>query len=314
MNEPSVYLNGQWLPESNAALSLVDAGFVLGATIAEQLRTFHGKLFRLDDHLGRLEHSLKLVGIDLPVSRALLAELAREIVARNHPLLASGDDLGLSIFVTPGEYPAYSSSPQLPGTPISRSASDATLCLHTYPLPFRYWADKYRTGQLLATTDIRQVPAECWPPAIKCRSRMHYYLADRQAAQRHPGARALLLDFDGNVTEASTANVLLYRRAEGLVSPPRSKILHGISLMELFEVAAALEISRVERDFTPQEAADADEVLLTSTPFCVLPCTSLNGRAIGSGQPGEIFHRLLAAWSEIVGVEIVHQAERFCTR
>jgi branched-subunit amino acid aminotransferase/4-amino-4-deoxychorismate lyase len=143
---------------------------------------------------------------------------------------------------------------------------------------------------------------------------MHYYLADRQAAQRHPGARALLLDFDGNVTEASTANVLLYRRAEGLVSPPRSKILHGISLMELFEVAAALEISRVERDFTPQEAADADEVLLTSTPFCVLPCTSLNGRAIGSGQPGEIFHRLLAAWSEIVGVEIVHQAERFCTR
>lgn len=325
MNEPWVNLNGQWLPQSKAALSFIDAGFVLGATIAEQLRTFHGKIFRLDDHLARLEQSLKLVGIDPQVTRDQLAELAREIVARNHRLLAPGDDLGLSIFVTPGEYPAYSSSP--PGTPISRSApgqhptyasspqqTGPTLCLHTYLLPFRYWADKYRTGQSLATTDIRQVPAQCWPPDIKCRSRMHYYLADRQAAQHHPGSRALLLDFEDNVTEASTANVLIYRHEEGLISPPMGKILHGISLMELFEIASALQIPCVERDFTPREVAEADEALLTSTPFCVLPCTRLNGRSIGSGQPGEIFHRLLAAWSEVVGVDIAHQAERFCAR
>jgi branched-chain amino acid aminotransferase len=327
MSEPWVYQNGQWLPESKAALSLVDAGFVLGATIAEQLRTFHGKIFRLDDHLARLEYSLKLVGIDPLVSREQLAELAREIVARNHRLLPPDDDLGLSIFVTPGEYPAYSSSPHSPGTPISRSApgeysacassprqTAPTLCLHTYLLPFRYWADKYRTGQFLATTGIRQVPAACWPPDIKCRSRMHYYLADREAAQRHPGSRALLLSLDGNVTEASTANVLIYRGDEGLISPPMGKILHGISLRELVEIASVLQIPCVERDFTPQEVADADEVLLTSTPFCVLACTRLNGRAIGSGQPGGIFQRLLTAWSEIVGVNIAHQAERFSMR
>jgi branched-chain amino acid aminotransferase len=305
MNEPTVYLNGQWLPESQAALSFTDAGFVLGATIAEQLRTFHGKIFRLDDHLARLEHSLQLLGIDPTIDREKLTDVAQEIVARNHRLLASGDDLGLSVFVTPGPYPAYSSSPQ-PARP--------TVCLHTYLLPFRYWAEKYRTGQLLATTDVQQVPAECWPADIKCRSRMHYYLADRQAAQRHPGSRALLLDRDGIVTEASTANLLIYRHDEGLISPSSRKILHGISLMELFEIAVSLKIPCSERDFTPQEVADADEALLSSTPFCVLPCTRLNSRPIGSGEPGEIFRRVLAAWSELVGVDVAHQAERFCTR
>ena len=305
MNEPWVYLNGEWLAASKAALSLTDAGFVLGATLAEQLRTFHGKIFRLDDHLARLEHSLRLVGIDPQVERGKLADLAREIVARNHRLLEQGDDLGLSIFVTPGQYPAYSSAP---------GPTHPTVCLHTYLLPFRYWADKYRTGQFLATTAIRQVPAECWPAEIKCRSRMHFYLADRQAAQLHPGSRALLLDRDGNVTEASTANLLLYRREEGMISPPSNKILRGISLMELLDIAGDLRIPCVERNFTPLEAAAADEALLSSTPFCVLPCTRLNGRPIAAGRPGEIFARLLAAWSEIVGVDIAHQAERFCAR
>ena len=189
-----------------------------------------------------------------------------------------------------------------------------TVCLHTYSLPFRFWAEKYRAGQFLATTAIRQVPPECWPAEIKCRSRMHFYLADKQAAHSHPGSRALLLDRDGNITEASTANVLLYRREVGLISPPASKILPGISLMELLEIAAALKIHCVERNFTPAEAAAADEMLLTSTPFCVLPCTRMNGRPIAAGRPGEVFARLLAAWSEIVGVHIAHQAERFSTR
>jgi branched-chain amino acid aminotransferase len=304
MNEPWVYLNGEWLAASKAALSLTDAGFVLGATIAEQLRTFHGKIFRLDDHLARLEHSLHLIGVDPQHDRGKLAELAREIVSRNYRFLEEGDDLGLSIFVTPGLYPAYSS----PGPTVP------TVCLHTYPLPFRLWAEKYRTGQYLTTTGVQQVPPECWPAEIKCRSRMHFYLADRQAARNHPGSRALMLDRDGNVTEASTANLLIYRGEEGLISPPSSKILPGISLMELLDLAAAAKIPCVERNFTPQEVAAADEVLLSSTPFCMLPCTRLNGQPIASGLPGEIFHRLFAAWSEIVGVEIAHQAERFCTR
>jgi branched-subunit amino acid aminotransferase/4-amino-4-deoxychorismate lyase len=305
MNEPWVYLDGEWLKASEAGISLIDAGFVLGVTIAEQLRTIGGNIFRLEDHLDRLGHSLQLIGITPANERCDLVGLAQEIVSRNHRLLDAEDDLGLSIFVTPGEYASYSSTPD---------SGHPTVCLHTYPLPFRSWAEKYRVGQSLATTTIQQVPKECWPAEIKCRSRMHYFLADRHASRKHPGSRAVLTDRDGFVTEASTANLLIYRRGEGLISPPRSKILHGISLMELLEIAEKIDISCIERDFKPEEVAAADEVILSSTPFCLLPCTRFNGLPIADGRPGEIFHRLSAAWSEIVGIDIVRQAERFVAR
>ena len=279
---PQAYLNGQWIPASAAAVSVGDAGFVLGATVAEQLRTFGGKLFHLDDHLARLEHSLEIIGVEPGVSRGELAELSRQIVERNHRLLAAGDDLGLSIFVTPGMYPAYSlAGPTRP-----------TVCLHTYPLPFRLWAGKYRTGQALVTTDVEQVSPRWWPASLKCRSRMHYYLADRQAAAVDPQARALLLDAQGFVTEASTANLVIYSAAEGLASPPGSKILHGISLAVAMTLADRLGIASGERELSTDDVAAADEVFLTSTPLCLLPVTRLNGRPIGDGVPGPVFRRL----------------------
>ena len=129
----------------------------------------------------------------------------------------------------------------------------ATVILHTYPLPFRLWHEKYERGQALAIPPTRQVPGACWPSALKCRSRMHYYLADREAQAMEPGARALLLDTDGYVTEASTANVLAFRAGEGLVSPPYSKVLPGISLAEAAELAHEMGESLTERDLTPED-------------------------------------------------------------
>jgi len=303
MDQPEVFLNGRWIPASAAAVPLGDAGFVLGATVAEQLRTFHGKVFHLEDHLARLQHSLQIVGIDPGMTIDQFAEVARELVARNHRLLAPGDDLGLSIFVTPGTYPAY----------LNAAAQRPTVCLHTYPLPFRLWAEKYRTGQALVTTDVEQISPRCWPPALKCRSRMHYYLADCRAAAAEPGARALLQDPDGFVTETSTANVLVYTSL-GLISPPSTKILHGISLAVIVELAEGLGISTLERDLRPEDVASADEVLLGSTPLCLLPVTRFNGRPIGDGKPGAVFGRLAAAWSALVGLDIVRQAEQFAGR
>jgi branched-chain amino acid aminotransferase len=299
MQEPVAFLDGRWIPESAAAVPVGDAGFVLGATVTEQLRTFAGELFRLDEHLARLLYSLKIIGVDPGMTRDQFATLAREIVARNHCLLAPNDDLGLSIFVTPGGYPAY--SPPGPTRP--------TVCLHTYPLPFHLWVDKYRQGQALATTDIEQVSPRCWPADLKCRSRMHFYLADRQARVQDPQARALLFDAQGFATEASTANVLVCRAAEGLLSPPAQKILHGISLAVVLDLARGLGIPTAERDLTAEEVGSADEVWLTSTPMCLLPVVRFNGRPIGAGHPGPLFHRILAAWSEMVGIDIAAQAE-----
>lgn len=304
MHEPLVYLNGQLIPASQATISLIDTGFVQGAAVAEQLRSFHGQLFHLEDHLARLDVSLRLLDLDPGMTLERMAAIARELCAHNHGLLAAGDDLGLSVVVTPGLYAGYGG--EQPATP--------TVCLHTYPLPFWSWAEKYRTGQSLVTTAVQQVPWRCWPPAVKCRSRMHYYLADRQAAAIEPGARAVLLDQEGFVTEASTANLLTYRAEEGMLSPPFDRVLRGISLTSLAELAAEMGIPLVQHSLTPADLVTSDELLLSSTPFCLIPATRFNGRPVGDGRPGRVFRQLIAAWSERVGVDVVAQAEQFAQR
>ena len=143
---------------------------------------------------------------------------------------------------------------------------------------------------------------------------MHYYLADREARSRDPEARAILLDLDGLVSEASTANVLAYFADRGLVSPPQESILPGISLGMLRDLARTLEIPFQSQPMPPDMLARADEVLLCSTSPCVLPAVSLDGKPIGDGQPGATFRRLLEAWGQEVGLDIAEQARRFATR
>src|SRR5687767_1819668 len=99
--QPLAYLNGSWIPADQASVKVDDSGFVLGVTVTEQLRTFAGRLFRLEEHLGRLRRSLEMIEVDPPLPLADLAKIATELAERNHALLAAGDDLGLAILVTP---------------------------------------------------------------------------------------------------------------------------------------------------------------------------------------------------------------------
>ncbi len=304
MTEPQAYLNGRFVPASQAMISVADGGFVQGTTVAEQLRTFGGKLFRLEAHIQRLFHSLAIVEVDPGLGAEALAETAQKLVAFNHALLAPGDDLGLAMFVTPGAYP----------TMVPNGTDGPTVCMHTFPLRFTLWADKYRTGQSLATTDVVQVSPRSWPSELKCRSRMHYYLADRQARARDPGSRALVLDEEGFVTETTTANVVVFEEKTGLVTPPRHKILPGISMAVLAEFAARLGIAHVERELRPADLLAADEVYLTSTSPCMVSVVRLDGQAIGGGAPGTMYGRFLAAWNALVGLDIAEQARRFAAR
>jgi branched-subunit amino acid aminotransferase/4-amino-4-deoxychorismate lyase len=271
---------------------------MLGVTVSERLRTFGGKLFRLSQHLRRLDHSLEIVGVDIGLNHAQLTEIAERLVAHNRALLDEGDDLGLVLFASPG----------------SPAAGRPTLCLYTDPLPFGQWAELYERGQPLAIVDVRQVPATCWPPELKCRSRMHYYLADREAARKFPGSRAVLLDQEGYVSEASTANVLVVHEGEGLVSPPERRILPGVTLGVNEELAAAAGIPFARRDLTAEDLRDADELLLCSTSPCIWPALEIDGRAVGNGRPGPVLKRLLAAWRELVGIDLPAQAARFRSR
>jgi len=314
MNEPVAYLNDRFIPARDATISIVDAGFVLGATVTEQLRTFGGRLFRSDRHFQRLAHSLEICGIDPGISIDDFARIADELVGRNYPLLAPGDDLGLAIFVTPGPYPALAGGDLPAASGIRPPTSDLrppTVGLHTFPLAFHLWADAYHRGVSLVTTSIQQVPGECWPRELKCRSRMHYYLADREAAAKQPGARALLLDGDGRVAETSTANTVIYKSDTGLISPPRTTVLPGVSLEVVIELAAQLGIPLTERELHPDDVATADEALLSSTPNCLLPVARFNGQPIGKAADRPIFNRLLAAWNNLVGIDIADQAKRF---
>jgi branched-subunit amino acid aminotransferase/4-amino-4-deoxychorismate lyase len=189
--------------------------------------------------------------------------------------------------------------------------SGPTLCIHTRPIAFWTFADKYETGESVAMSTVRQIPEDCWPPELKCRSRMHYYLADREVARRFPGSRAILLQHDGTVSEATTANVLAYLPDEGLISPPHDRILPGISVATAKGLAGELGIPFGERDLQTEDLRAASELLLTSTSPCVLPVTRLDGNPVGDGRPGEMFSRLLSAWSKKVGIDIAAQAARF---
>jgi len=304
MPEALAYFNGQLVPARDASIPVYDAGFVLGATVTEQLRTFSGKLFRLDRHLARLFRSLQTVGIDPGLEPGELAEIATRLAAHNHALLQPGDDLGLAMFVTPGPYPTLA----------PEGASGPTIGMHTYPLPFGLFADQYDRGEALVIPDVRQVSPRCWPRQLKCRSRMHYYLADRQARSVDPGARSILLDEDGYVTEATTANLVIVTQQRRVLSPPGEKILPGISVAVLAELARQLDIPVMEQDLRPGEVATAAEVILAGTTPCLLPAVRLDGEPIGAGRPGPVYRRLLAAWSTMVGVDIAAQAARYARR
>lgn len=302
MAERLAYLNGAFIPDSELSISVDDGGFMQGVTVAEQMRTFTGRLFRIEEHLRRLQRSLDIVGFKSPVPLAKLQEDAQELVDRNRNELDPADDWNLQLFVTPGKHRPYGGAPE------------PMVAMLTRPLPFANLASLYHEGQPLTISTVRQVPPDCWPPELKCRSRMHYYLADREVRQRDPKSRALLLDQDGYLSEATTANVVLYRRSTGFLSPKREKILPGISVAVLRDLAEQVDVAFAEADIAPESIYEADEAFLCSTSPCLVPCTSCDGRPIGSGKPGPAFDHFLALWSEAVGVDIRAQADRFADR
>lgn len=293
------WIDGRFVPAAEAVIPVGDAGFVLGTTVTEQLRTFAGRLFRPEDHAARFRHSADLVGtLPLPPLDTIFSA-AGIVAARCHAALAAptGGDLGVIVLATPGDLPAQHGGRA--GTP--------RVVIHAFPLAFRSWARAYDAGVSLRTVSIEQVPGASWPLALKCRSRMHYHLADREAHATEPGARALLRHADGRVSETSTANVAIVRRGE-ILTPPEGEALAGISLAHTRALAAEERLPWREATLRADDLAAADEILLTSTPNCLLPVTRFDGRPVADGRPGPVYRRLLAAWNRSTGLDVAAQA------
>ncbi|MFM7136062.1 MAG: aminotransferase class IV [Planctomycetota bacterium] len=297
------WLDGRLLPRDAFAVPAGDAGFVLGATVTEQLRTFRGRLFLPQPHAERLLNSLGIVGFTPRGSIADLMAAAERVARHNHAVLVAAKpgepppDLGLVIFVTAGDLASQHGGHSGP----PRAA------IHSFPLAFGLWAGAYDDGVALRSVAVTQVPEACWPLAAKVRSRLHYFLADREAAAAESGARAVLAHADGRISETSTANVAIVRDGRIMV-PPAADALPGVSLAFARGLAEGLAIPWQERSLREADLATADEILLTSTPSCILPATRFDGRPVGSGRPGPVFHRLLAAWCAVAGIDIAGQA------
>ena len=141
---------------------------------------------------------------------------------------------------------------------------------------------------------------------MKCRSRINFFLAEREAQLVDPDAIALMLDINGYVTESTGSNFLIVERGR-LVSPPRDLILWGISRQTVIEIATRMEIPFEERLFGVYDVMNANEAFTTTTPYAMCPVVKINGMPIGNGKPGPMFKRLIDAWSQLVGVDILRQ-------
>lgn len=300
MTEPLVYLNTDFVPASQAKLNIYDLGLVLGATLTEMTRTFRHRPYRAEEHVARLYRSLKFAGIAVPLSPAQMLAKTQELVQANCRLLASDEDLGVVHFVTPGENLLYAGSAGAAG-PLT-----PTICIHSFPLRFSLWRHLFLDGVHVVTPSVRHVPPQCIEPKMKNRSRLHWFLADRQTRAVDPRAVTLLLDLDGNVTECAGSNFVIVKDGV-VVTPPTRNILWGESLQTIKELAPQLGLGFVERDFQPYDVVNADEAWLTTTPYCMAPCTKINNIPIGDGKRGPHFGRMIQAWGERVGLNIESQ-------
>ena len=194
MNTPLAYLNGRLVPFADAALPLHDAGFVSGATVVDNARTFRHRPFRWEDHLARFRRDCAACYVPLEATDGQLTATANELVEHNARLLSSGGELQLVTFATPGPLGLYLGEARN-GPP--------TLGMVTYPLPFARYRKLFTEGVTLAVAGVQSArPTDLLPPRVKHRSRLHWHVASeslRDPASRFhaPAAVPVVLDHGG---------------------------------------------------------------------------------------------------------------------
>ena len=292
MNEPTVYVNGNFVPASQAHISVFDRGFRVGDGVFDTSRTFRHRPYKLREHLERLYRSLRVIRLDPGLTLEEMEAISLEVVERNRPLWAENDDVWIHQVVSRGAL---------------RMASRPTVVIMTDPLPFDAFARYHKVGVSLVTPSIRHTPPQCVEPRVKTVSRMNLVLAELEAQQADPEAYALLLDLEGHITEYTSGNFFIVRQG-CLITPFERHSLGGIARETVLQFADELGIPSREADLTPYDAYNADEAFISSTSKCVLPVGRLNGIRIGTQLPGPVTRRLLDAWSARVEVDIVAQA------
>ncbi len=298
MAEYTTYFNGEWVPFSQVKIDPMDRGFLVGDVVFDVARTFNGKSFRMQEHIDRLYRSLKFVRIDAGLSPDEMLAISEEVITRNEHLRETVGDFTVTQFITRG-----------PGR-WAHQAGPPAVCVKVLPVVFERYARLYNDGAHGVITRTRSYPSESLDPKVKNYSRMNFNLAELEAADVDPEAWPILTDLDGNLTEGTGYNFFMVM--DGVVRTPGDRsILQGVSRGMILDLVEQLDIPVVEEDLQPYDLYTADEVFFSGTSPCVLPVTRVDKRQISDGKPGPITQQLLSEWSEMVGVNIVEQAQRF---
>lgn len=281
--EPIVYIDGQYLPKKDAKISVFDHGLLYGDGIFEGIRTYGGRVFKLDRHLERLYQSAGMISLEVPLSQADFREVILEVCRRNEvqegyirPIVTRGaGTLGLD--------------PR-------RTERPTVIVIATTLAPL--YEEKAEQGLRLITSKWRRNPPQALNPNIKSLNYLNNILAMLEVIEKGMD-EAVMLDMDGFVSEGSADNIFIYDGST-FISPPVDTNLPGVTRETAIELISKKGWDFREEKFRMEPLYSAQEVFLTGTAAEIAPVVEVDSRKIGSGKPGERTKELTASFKELV--------------
>lgn len=282
-----IYLDGKFVDDSEAKISVFDHGLLYGDGVFEGIRLYGGNIFRLDEHLERLEYSAKALLLKIPLTRAELAEATCETCRQNKL-----QDAYIRLVVTRGVGDLGLAPWLCPKPSVFIIASKIAL----YPQEY------YDNGLAIVTVPTRRINPAALPPTIKSLNYVNNILGKIEAKQ-FGALEAIMLNDQGYVAECTADNIFIVHKGE-IVTPAASQgALKGITRSAILDIAKELNVPVREADMTRYDVWCADECFLTGSGAEVIPVVKLDGREIGTGKPGPITQRVLASFRKRVLVE-----------
>lgn len=280
---PKVYISGQLFEKEDAKVSVYDHGLLYGDGVFEGIRSYSGKVFRMDEHLDRLWDSAKAIWLTIPMTKA---EMGRAIY---QTLEANGIRDGyIRLIVTRG-IGTLGLDPTRCSTPQVIIITDS---IALYPREF------YENGLAIVTVSTMRNHSAALSPRIKSLNYLNNILAKIEGLQAGC-TEALLLNSKGELAECTGDNIFLVRRGRLLTPPTEAGILEGVTRDVVIGLGrkAGLEVSEVA--LTKHDVYIADECFLTGTAAEVVPVVKVDSRPIGDGTPGPITRDLIARFHEL---------------
>ncbi len=280
----AIYLNGERVPRERAVISVYDHGFLYGDGVFEGLRFYSGRVFKLREHLERLEESARHIHLVIP---GTLDTLASDVEAT---VLASGMSDGYVRLIVTRGVGNLGLDPRSCPTPQVIIIADG---ISLYPV------EMYEKGMEIVTASTIRNHPNALNPRIKSLNYLNNILAKLEAI-RAGVPEAIMLNHMGEVAECTADNIFVVEKGR-LRTPPRNAgILAGITRATVLDLARASGIETFEETLTRHDVYTADEMFLTGTGAEIIPVTRVDGRPIGNGSPGPVTRGLRGKYHELV--------------